>query len=214
MMDRIRVWNLGSSWRAWMRSATAWRDEIAAALVPDGRSSCHLADLAPALGSQVGSHSSWTCVDSCGRWWNRKPSVPGRADTHGRLWTRLGDLRIRRLGVRVPPGVLLEPMWCMGFVVRRPHRWGTCGSRFGSHPRREAPFTGAERLDLRPAQDVPIPSTRRNVRSCSGFGDRRWWHRQRVRVGVWFGIVSSSGEKSWQECWVLDTYRGVGPASR
>jgi len=36
------------------------------------------------LGSQVGIHSLWIYVEGCGR-----------------LWTRLGDLRIKRLGVRV-----------------------------------------------------------------------------------------------------------------
>jgi len=35
----------------------------------------------------------------------------------GRLWTLLGDLRIRRLGVRVPPGVLLRPPYCGGVTA-------------------------------------------------------------------------------------------------
>jgi hypothetical protein len=35
-------------------------------------------------------------------------------DDRGHRWTRLGDLRIRRLGIRVLPGVLKKP----------PLRWG------------------------------------------------------------------------------------------
>ncbi len=66
-------------------------------------------------GSQVGSHSPWTCVDGYGRRWNRKPVVPGCVDVGGHPWTPVGDLRIRRLGVRVPPGVLLRPLRRKGF---------------------------------------------------------------------------------------------------
>ena len=66
-------------------------------------------------GSQVGSHSLWTCVDGCGRLWNREPLFPACVDGCGRLWTRLGDLRIRRLGVRVPPGVPSESPQQQGF---------------------------------------------------------------------------------------------------
>ena len=51
------------------------------------------AGLANAVGSQVGSQPLWTAADGCGR-----------------LWTPLVDLRIRRLGVRVPPGVLTKPL--------------------------------------------------------------------------------------------------------
>ena len=34
----------------------------------------------------------------------------GSADAHGHTWTGLGDLRIRRLGVRVAPGALMQPV--------------------------------------------------------------------------------------------------------
>ena len=56
-------------------------------------------------GSQVGSHSPWTAPDGRGRLWTRKPALPRQIDTHRHPWTPLGDLRIRRLGVRVPPRV-------------------------------------------------------------------------------------------------------------
>jgi hypothetical protein len=59
-------------------------------------------------GSQVGSQTLWTAVDGCGRPWTRKPPVPTSVDGCGLLWTPLGDLRIRRLGVRVPPSVRSE----------------------------------------------------------------------------------------------------------
>ena len=59
-------------------------------------------------GSQVGSHSLRTTVDGHGRPWTRKPVVPGRVDACGHSRSALGDLRIRRLGVRVAPGALSE----------------------------------------------------------------------------------------------------------
>ena len=59
---------------------------------------CCTAPVSALAGSQVGSHSLWTCVDGCGRLWNRKPVVPTCVDGCGHPWTRLGDLRIRRLG--------------------------------------------------------------------------------------------------------------------
>jgi hypothetical protein len=49
-------------------------------------------------------------VDGAGLQWNPKPPVPARMDTPGPPWTPLGDLRIRRLGVRVAPGALLVPL--------------------------------------------------------------------------------------------------------
>ncbi len=64
--------------------------------------------LSALAGSQVGSHSGWTEAVVCGRWWNRKAIAEPSKDGWGRRWTPLGDLRIRRLGVRVPPGVLSE----------------------------------------------------------------------------------------------------------
>jgi len=54
-------------------------------------------------------------MDSCGHRWRWKPAVPARMDTNGRPWTPLGDLRIRRLGVRVPPGVPREAPVQAGF---------------------------------------------------------------------------------------------------
>jgi hypothetical protein len=59
-----------------------------------------------ATGSQVGSHSLRTPPDGGGRLWTWKPALPGPLDVPGHLWTPLGDLRIRRLGVQVSPGVL------------------------------------------------------------------------------------------------------------
>jgi hypothetical protein len=73
------------------------------------------ATLASGSGSQVGSHWRWIAADGCGRRWTRKPLVPGCVDGCGHLWTPLGDLRIRRLGVRVPPGVPRNPLRCNGF---------------------------------------------------------------------------------------------------
>ena len=40
---------------------------------------------------------------------------PADVDSYGRVWTLLNDLRIRKLGVRVPPGVLLEDFQREGF---------------------------------------------------------------------------------------------------
>ncbi len=57
-------------------------------------------------------------MDGCGRLWTGRPSVPGCVDACGRLWTLLGDLRIRRLGVRVPPGVLLKSLCRKGFMSK------------------------------------------------------------------------------------------------
>jgi len=54
-------------------------------------------------------------VDSDGCPWTRAPVVPARADPCGPPWTPLGDLRITRLGVRVPPGVLREAPAQTGF---------------------------------------------------------------------------------------------------
>ena len=80
---------------------------------PGSRSAAQTSGAFVRSGSQVGSHSLWTGVDGCGRRWNCKPCVSGCVDGCGRPWTPLGDLRIRRLGVRVPPG-----------VPRKPLRWG------------------------------------------------------------------------------------------
>ena len=59
-------------------------------------------------GSQVGSHSLRIRVDGCGCRWTRNPCAATLLDSCGRRWTGCGDLRIRRLGVRVPPGVPRE----------------------------------------------------------------------------------------------------------
>ena len=59
-------------------------------------------------GSQAGSHPEWICADGCGLWWTRRPIIPGSVDSARRLWTGLGYLRIRRLGVRVAPGALQQ----------------------------------------------------------------------------------------------------------
>jgi len=61
-------------------------------------------------GSQVGSHPAWIAVDGGGPGWSRRPATPGRMDSCGCLRTPLGDLRIRRLGVRVTPGALGKPL--------------------------------------------------------------------------------------------------------
>jgi hypothetical protein len=66
-------------------------------------------------GSQVGSHSLRTPVDNPGREWNQEPLSPGEMDFRGQFWTPRGDLRIRRLGVRVPPGVPQKPLRKRGF---------------------------------------------------------------------------------------------------
>jgi hypothetical protein len=42
---------------------------------------------------------------------------PIALDGCGRLWTLLGDLRIRRLGIRVPPGVPLKTLRCKAFLL-------------------------------------------------------------------------------------------------
>ena len=49
-------------------------------------------------------------MDRCGRLWTPVDTKAFRSGLCGRLWTPLGDLRIRWLGVRVPPGVLQKPM--------------------------------------------------------------------------------------------------------
>jgi hypothetical protein len=46
-----------------------------------------------------------------------KPVVPVCVDGCGHTRTALGDLRIRRLGVRVPPGVPLKPLRRKGFSL-------------------------------------------------------------------------------------------------
>ena len=51
-------------------------------------------------GSQVGSHSLWTDTDGCGRRWVRNPCAATLLDSCGRLWTAVGDPRIRRPGLR------------------------------------------------------------------------------------------------------------------
>jgi hypothetical protein len=56
----------------------------------------------PRLGSQVGSHSVWTAMDGCGRRWTRRPCISSCVDGCGLPRTPLGDLRIRRLGIREP----------------------------------------------------------------------------------------------------------------
>ena len=55
-------------------------------------------------GSQVGSHSLWTRVDGCGRWWTRKPCAATLLDSCGRWWTGRGDLRVRRPAGSSPSG--------------------------------------------------------------------------------------------------------------
>ena len=56
-------------------------------------------------------------MDGCGRLWTGRPFVSGCVDGCGRLWTLLVHLRIRRLGIRVPPGVLLRPLLWRGFLL-------------------------------------------------------------------------------------------------
>jgi hypothetical protein len=62
------------------------------------------------VGSQVGSHSLWTAADGYGRLWTANRLVPDGMDGCGRLWTACVHLRIRRLGIRVPPGVPARPV--------------------------------------------------------------------------------------------------------
>ena len=58
-------------------------------------------------GSQVGSHSLWTAADGYRRLWTASRLFPDGMDGCGRARTACVHLRIRRLGIRVPPGVLL-----------------------------------------------------------------------------------------------------------
>ena len=85
------------------------------AIVADEGLHRHAVERASPYGSQVGSHSLWTGLDGRGYRWNRNRSGSGRGDIPGRPWTQLGDLRIRRLGVRVAPGALRKPLCRMGF---------------------------------------------------------------------------------------------------
>jgi hypothetical protein len=59
------------------------------------------------VGSQVGSHSLRTSTDGYGRLRTESRCGPDGMDGCGLLWTTCVHLRIRRLGIRVPPGVLL-----------------------------------------------------------------------------------------------------------
>ncbi len=82
----------------------------------------------PSFCTSVGSHSLWTSTDGYGRLWTANPPVPDATDACGPLWTACVHLRIRRLGIRVPPGVPLSP------VRKRPCRVTTDGPYdFGSH---------------------------------------------------------------------------------
>ena len=105
------------------RSQPRDRDRVAPRSRHDSLADQYLEVAAPRLelrsGSQVGSHSLWTAVDGCGRRWSRNPFVWGCVDGCGRAWTRRVDLRIRRLGVRVSPGVLREVPAQVGVSPRR-----------------------------------------------------------------------------------------------
>ena len=83
-------------------------------------------------GSQVGSHSLWRAVDGQGRLWMGTPDLRAHVDPRGLAWTRLGDLRIRRLAVRAPPAVLLNPLQCKGFRSRTAPRPSDVWSHVGS----------------------------------------------------------------------------------
>jgi hypothetical protein len=70
---------------------------------------------APPLGAKLGAilcGQRWTAVDADG---TRSLSFRAVVDGCGRLWTRLGDLRITRLGIRVLPGVLRKLVSCKSF---------------------------------------------------------------------------------------------------
>jgi hypothetical protein len=58
-------------------------------------------------------------VDGCGPRRNLRRELPGRMDASGSLWTRLGDLRIKRLGVRVAPGAPHKDLVGAGFWLVR-----------------------------------------------------------------------------------------------
>ncbi len=72
---------------------------------------------------RLASRSRWEpiwepiALDGCGRLWTGRPSGPGCVDGCGRLWTPFAHLRIRRLGIRVPPGVPAEPLRERGFLL-------------------------------------------------------------------------------------------------
>ena len=78
------------------------------------------------VGSQVGSHSLWTAADGYGRLWTANRLVPDGMDRSGLLWTACVHLRIRRLGIRVPPGVLLtrgSEHWFSPNAATKTRRW-------------------------------------------------------------------------------------------
>lgn len=59
-------------------------------------------------------------MDSCGRLWTLVESKAALVGLRGRLWTAtgsLGDLRTRRLGDRVPPGVSAPSALEMNLVM-------------------------------------------------------------------------------------------------
>jgi len=84
-------------------------------------------------GSQSGSQPLWTPMDL----------EAFDSGLCGRLWTRLGDLRIRRLGIRVPPGVPTIPLARKGFRLLADEFddvWSAVGPReLGYAPRRGRP---------------------------------------------------------------------------
>ncbi len=75
-------------------------------------------------------------MDACGRRWTQNRSVPACVDECGPPRTPLGDLRNRRLGIRVPPGVPQKPCVSCGFAAFE-------ASRRRTGERSWEPFLGA-----------------------------------------------------------------------
>ena len=103
------------------------------------------------VGSQVGSHSRWTATDGDGRLRTANRLVADGMDCCGRLWTGCVHLRIRRLGIRVPPGVPASP------VRKRFCRVSTDGPYdLGSHSHRGERSRGPAHTSPFGRQDVGI----------------------------------------------------------
>ncbi len=119
------------------------------------------------VGSQVGSHSRWTTADGYGRQRTANRFVPDATDDCGPLWTGCVHLRIRRLGIRVPPGVPLSPV---PKGLRRVTTDGPSdvGSHSGSHSLRCDPNRAARRV-----QSLLIDGHPKPLRKCRSarFGD-------------------------------------------
>ena len=129
------------------------------------------------VGSQVGSHSLWTSADGYGRLWTANRLVPDAMDRSGLLWTTCVHLRIRRLGIRVPPGVLLtraSEHWFSPNAATKTRRWFSAVNSRPGMPKRSTVSRFHAPMHPPCTHDAPTDPVSRQSASTFGSPSAVW----------------------------------------